>query len=228
MGVPGLAIFVLVGFLRPTVRADFPCTGCVTIVPAGVAPETPLLVVLHGDDIGASSTVADWRAAAATEGAILFAPECPRAAGCEGSWWRWLQSKRHDREWLARQIDAVTAALGTGPRRVVVAGFSGGASYLGWFVPTHADGIAAAAFVAGGNAYADACARRKVPVRFDVGAEDRGMLEPFVAPLRRWFEACGRHPIAWHEVAGVGHLGMHRVLRRGRARAVLAWLLADR
>ncbi|HKA89776.1 MAG TPA: hypothetical protein VKE22_19070 [Haliangiales bacterium] len=220
-----VALGVLLGG-RTTVHADFPCKGCVTIVPAGAAAGAPLLVALHGDDAGASSTLADWRAAAAAAGAVLLAPECPRDAGCAGSWWRWLQSKRHDPGWLAREVDTAIAALG--PRRVVVAGFSGGASYLGWYVPTHADGIAAAAFVAGGNPYADRCPERKVPVRFDIGAEDRGMLEPFARPLRRWFEACGGHELVWEEVAGVGHLGMHAVLERGRARAVLAWLLRDR
>jgi poly(3-hydroxybutyrate) depolymerase len=221
---------VVLGLLlaRPTVRSDFPCPGCVTISPAGVKPSAPLLVVLHGDDAGASSAVADWRAAAGAAGAILLAPECPRAAGCAGSWWHWLQSKRHDPAWLARQIDAAAAAFGLDPPRVVVAGFSGGASYLGWYVPTHSGGVAAAAFVAGGYPYADACATRKVPVRIDIGADDRRMIEPFVRPLRRWFEACGGHELVWEEVAGVGHLGMRRVLQRGRAQAILAWLLADR
>jgi poly(3-hydroxybutyrate) depolymerase len=227
MAVAG-ALSLVVGLLAATatVRADFPCPGCVTIVPAGAAADAPLLVVLHGDDGGAAATVEDWRDAAAAAGAILLAPECPRAAGCAGSWWRWLATRRHDPAWLGRQIDAAAAGLGLHAPRVVVAGFSGGAAYLGWFVPTHADAIAAAAFVSGGNPYVDRCPAHKLPVRIDIGADDRRMLDLFVRPLRRWLEACGGHELVWEEVPHVGHLDMHRELRRGRAAAIVAWLVA--
>ena len=223
------------------VLEGWPCPGCVTVVPPDapeVAPETrseagspgsgprPLLIALHGDGGGVRALVRAWRAAAAAAGVVLLAPRCPRELGCTaGSWWQWYDSSGHDPAWLGAQIDAVTARFAVDPRRVFATGYSGGATYLGWYAPAHAARFAAVAHVAGGAAYRPPCPACKVPVLFVLGAADP-MIGPYTRPLRDWYEACGGHEIVWETLPGVTHEGILQVLEAGRSRQILGWLLA--
>jgi polyhydroxybutyrate depolymerase len=117
-----------------------------------------LLVALHGDGGGVRRVVQAFRAAAAEAGVVLLAPACPRALGCRAaSFWKWLETSDHDPAWLGAQIDAVAARFPIDPRRIYAAGYSGGATYLGWYAPAHADRFAAVAYVAGGAAYRPPC-----------------------------------------------------------------------
>jgi hypothetical protein len=157
---------------------------------------------------------------------LLFAPRCPRELGCKaGSWWQWLATSDHDPAWLGAQIDAVAARHPVDPARVYAAGYSGGATYLGWYVPAFPARFAAVAHVAGGSPLGGRCPACKTPVRFDIGAVDP-MIEPYTGPLRRWYEACGGHELVWNVLPGVTHEGIIDVLQAGRAKEILAWLLA--
>ncbi len=222
----------------------WPCAGCITVTPTAAHPQPgagpdatdagpppdagprPLLVALHGDGGGVRPLVRAWKAAADAAGTILLAPRCPRELGCKaGSFWQWYDSSGHDPAWLGAQIDAVAARFPIDPRRVYATGYSGGATYLGWYAPTHATRFAAVAHVAGGAPYRPPCPACKVPVLFVLGALDP-MIRPYARPLRDWYESCGGHEIAWETLPGVTHESILQVLEGGRARQILAWLLA--
>ncbi len=166
-----------------------------------------------------------WKAAAASAGVVLLAPSCPRALACTGSWWQWLDGSGHDPDWLGAQIDAVSARFAIDPRRIYATGYSGGATYLGWYVPSHGERFAAVAHVAGGAAYRPPCPACKVPVLFLLGATDP-MIGPYARPLRDWYATCGDHEIVWETLPGVTHESILGVLQAGRARGILDWLLA--
>lgn len=211
----------------PPPAADWPCPGCVVHVPARL-PEgpRPLLVALHGDGGAVRPLVRAWQAACDAEGVILLAPRCPRATGCAAnSYWQWLLTAGHEDGWLGGLIDAVAARHSIDPARVYATGYSGGATYLGWYVPMHPTRFAAVAHVAGGMPYGRSCPSCKVPVLFLIGGLDP-MIEPYTAPLRRYYEACGGHEVVWQQLRGVTHEGILDTLQAGRARDVLSWLLA--
>jgi predicted esterase len=183
-------------------------------------------VALHGDGGGVRRLVRSFQAAADEAGVILLAPLCPRALGCTaGSFWKWLDTSGHDPAWLGAQIDAVTVRFSIDPRRIYAAGYSGGATYLGWYAPAHADRFAAVAHVAGGAAYRPPCPACKVPVLFLLGTTDP-MIGPYTRPLRDWYASCEGHEISWETLPGVTHESILDVLSAGRARQILGWLLA--
>jgi predicted esterase len=228
------SLVLVIATARPAfgqVLEGWPCTGCITIAPglddggAGSGPR-PLLVALHGDGGSVRAVVRAWKSAAAREGVILLAPECPRDLGCTaGSYWQWKASSGHDPKWLGAQIDAVAARFPVDPKRVFATGYSGGATYLGWYAPVNADRLAAVAHIAGGMPYRPSCPACKTPVLFVLGASDP-MIGPYTRPLREWYEACGGHEIVWETLPGVTHESILQVLEGGRAKQILGWLLA--
>ena len=205
---------------RDAPSRDAPCAGCLLVVPDHPAG---LLVVLHGDDAGASSAISDWRHAARHAQLALFAPQCPSDRGCQGSWWRWALSDQHDPQWLDAQIARAASAARTD--RVYVAGFSGGASYLASWAPAHAGAIARVAFVSGGYPASQLCPARPMSALFLIGSEDP-MLERYVRPLADWLTTCANVDITWRVVPRLGHAAMHAALRNGRAAEVVSWLIA--
>jgi predicted esterase len=205
-----------------------PCAGCVTVVPdrAPDAGPLPLLVALHGDGGGVRPLVRAWRRAAEKAGVILLAPRCPRDLGCTaGSWWQWLTTSGHDPAWLGAQIDAIEARFPVDRARVFATGYSGGATYLGWYVPWHPERFGAIAHVAGGARYGGPCPACKVPVLFVLGATDP-MIGPYTRPLHEWYALCGGHENVWEILPGVTHESILATLEQGRAKEILAWLLA--
>ena len=199
-----------------------PCRDCLLSV-----PDHPvgLLVVLHGDDAGASVAFIDWRDAARHAELALLAPQCPDERGCKGSWWRWAISEHHDPAWLDAQIARVTSAARID--RVYVAGFSGGASYLASWAPTHAAATSRVAFVSGGYPASDRCPARPLSTLFLIGSNDP-MIDPHVRPLAEWLATCANVEITWRVVPRLGHADMHAALRKGRAAEVVSWLVDSR
>jgi predicted esterase len=202
------------------------CKDCRLILPPGEARgPRPLLVALHGDGGGVGKIVRAFEKASAEAGVILFAPRCPIEKKCPaGSWWQWLAGPDHDPAWLGAQIEEVMRRHAIDPAHVHATGFSGGATYLGRFAPIEPRRFASIAFVSGGAPYPLSCPSCKLPVLFLIGGVDP-MLGPYTGPLRRWFEDCGGHEIAWQQLPGVGHEQMLQVLEAGRAKAVIDWLL---
>ena len=212
-------VLAFAGTARADTRANAPCTGCVLDAPRA---RRALLVVLHGDDSGATAVAADWRAAAAAAHVALFAPQCPRDLGCDGSWWRWLASDQHDPDWLPRQIAAVKSSLGV--ERVYLAGFSGGATYLSAWAPAHARDYPLIALVSGGAPMTDACPVAAQSALLMIGSED-DMLDQYVRPWASWFGRCADTATTWRVVDKLGHHEMHRALADRRASEVIEWLL---
>jgi MYXO-CTERM domain-containing protein len=228
------ALVLAATLAAPPARADdlenWPCKGCFTHVPNRTGesrPERPLLVALHGDGGGASKLFQAWKAACDAAGVILMAPRCPTDVGCSAasSWWQWYFTSRHDPAWLGAQVDAVTARFPVDPARIYATGYSGGATYLGYYVPQNPQRFAAVAHVAGGKPFSLPCPACKLPVLFVIGATDP-MITPFTRPLREYYDACGGHEVVWEALRGVTHEGIVDVLRAGRSKSILSWLLA--
>ena len=216
------AVVVALALLAAAPARAAPCRDCLVAV-----PDHPvgLLVVLHGDDAGASSAFTDWRDAARRAHLALFAPECPRDRGCRGSWWRWAISEQHDPAWLDAQIAG--AATAAHLDRIYVAGFSGGASYLASWAPAHAGSISRVAFVSGGYPASDHCPAQPLSTLFLIGADD-AMIDPYVRPLAAWLGTCAHADITWRVVPHLGHAAMHAASRSGRAAEVVTWLVDSR
>jgi len=182
----------------------------------------PLLVVLHGDRERATAAAGRWRAAAKRRGWAVLALQCPVDQGCKDSWWQW----NGDPSWLLAQVAAVVAAPGPttiDPARIYLAGWSGGATYLGMHAPAWTTTFAALVVHGGGHTPGDACPDVALPAYFLVG--DRNPLHASVKDLRAWFDDC-QQPIVWDLVRGGDHDKEDRALDRKKATAILDWLAA--
>jgi poly(3-hydroxybutyrate) depolymerase len=204
----------MVVFLTATRAAAAPCKGCVFEAPAGDDP-VPLLVILHGDREHAPAAAARWRTAARRAGWALLALECPKERGCKDSFWKW----DGDPAWVREQIDAVAAHTRLG--KVVLVGWSGGASYLGWRARAWA-GFAAIVLHGGGMPPATTtCGDRLPPVYFLVG--DRNPLHGLAKDLRAYYEAC-KVDVTWDLIRGGDHAKERAALTPAKAGAILAWV----
>jgi len=192
-----------------------PCKQCVLELPKQLP--APMLVVLHGDRELATTAAARWRAAAKAHGWILLALQCPRDRGCKDSWWQW----DGDARWIKDRVAAVGSAVD--PDRVYLAGWSGGASYLGAHAQDWPDTFAAVVIHGGGMApIAEACPVRDLPAYFLVG--DRNPLHHLALALRAYFEGCAQD-VVWDLVSGGDHDQEDRALDLRRASAILDWLM---
>lgn len=215
-------------------RNDWPCPGCSTVVPAPATQPgpRPLLVALHGDANGdpaaAGKVLRALRPASEKAGVILLVLRCPIEKGCRtGSFWRWRSTGEHDPGWVGAQIDALAASVPVDPARVYAAGYSGGATYLGWYVPTFPERFAAVLHIAGGVPWGTPCPRCPVHVLFTLGAGDP-MLVPYTRPLRDYYEGCGGNEVVWETLPGVSHEGILGLVQGGKGDGLLAWLLGHR
>jgi poly(3-hydroxybutyrate) depolymerase len=207
-------------------RKDFPCEGCEFRLPAtedSLRP-APLLILLHGDLGDVWRMTRAWGAAAESQGVLLASLRCPRDKGCSSSWWKWYLSRWHEDSWIGDQIDAISREYPVNPRRVYAAGYSGGASYLGYYVPRHPERLAAASHVAGGVNFYPTCSSCKTPVHFLIGSQDP-MIPLYTRALRTWYEGCGGHPLVWQVLPGVTHDSIVGIVQTSRSKELMAWLL---
>jgi predicted esterase len=205
----------------------WPCKGCVTFAPTSDGSPRPLLVALHGDDGGTSKLFHALLPACEQQRVILISLRCPVDLGCRTSWWQWRGTATHDPRWIQAQIAAAEARFAVDPARVYAAGYSGGATYLGWYAPTFPGDFAAIAHIAGGMPWGTPCPACKLPVLFTLGAADP-MLVPYTRPLRDYYESCGGHEIVWQTLRGVTHEGIIPTVQAGKGKEILTWLLAHR
>ncbi|MEP7121292.1 MAG: PHB depolymerase family esterase [Byssovorax sp.] len=210
----------------PAIEVEgWPCKGCVTFAPTRDGSARPLLIALHGDDGGTGKLFRALRPACERERVILVSLRCPVELGCRTSYWQWHGTSTHDPGWIAAQVAAAQARFTVDPARIYAAGYSGGATYLGWYVPTFPREFAAVAHIAGGMPWGTPCPSCKVPVFFTLGAGDP-MLVPYTRPLRDYYASCGGHEIAWQTLPGVTHEGIIPTVQAGKGKEILAWLLA--
>lgn len=196
----------------PELRTDFPCKGCLFLPPAEGATKSPLVVVLHGDAPGGKTPLvkrdsAPFVAAAIERGFAVLAPMCPKEEGClVGSYWQWSQGDPP--AWIASQIAAVRKETSIDPERISIAGWSGGASFLGYHYPRLAEHYAAVIFAGGGMPSASkTCAPCSPPAYFLVG--DKNPLHHLAKGLKENIHAC-TEDITWDLLPGNDHGGEWR------------------
>jgi predicted esterase len=192
-----------------------PCARCTLDVPK-TEDAVPLLVVLHGDREHAASAAARWRAATKRAGWALLALECPRDLGCKDSFWKW----DGDPGWVAEQVAAVAKQRAIDPAKIYLAGWSGGATYIGWHLQAWPATFAGIVIHGGGDAPADASCTLS-PVYFLVG--DRNPLHHLVVRLRDHVAGC-QQTFTWDLVKGADHGKEEAALSAKKASAILAWL----
>ncbi|HZT91281.1 MAG TPA: hypothetical protein VFA05_04500 [Gaiellaceae bacterium] len=217
------------------VTVGWPCAGCIVQLPKRPA-RAPLLVVLHGDEGNPTLIASLWGPGAAAHHMILFAPQCPVALGCRfangigftSSWWGWLQSPQYVDSWLGAQLTQLEKRYKVDRSREYVAGWSGGADYLGWYALRHASRFAAAAFVAGGVPYVQSCPAAKLPSFFLLGGSDPRYLTGQPTQVAHVLQACGS-PTQIVVVPGADHQTSIMALQtRGYASAIVTFMLAHR
>jgi pimeloyl-ACP methyl ester carboxylesterase len=177
------------------------------------AEAVPLIVVLLGDRELAKPAAARWHAAVAKRGWALFAPECPRDLGCKDSFWQW----NGDPSWLLDAIAAVKQRHKV--ERVILIGWSGGASYLGMHIEAWHD-VAAIVAHGGGVAPSSTECADGPPVYFLVG--DKNPLHELAVALRDHLTGCKRE-IVWDLVKGADHAHEEAALSAKKAGAILDW-----
>lgn len=210
------ALFLLV-LARSLAHADAPCAKCTLDIPPKLDGPAPLLVVLHGDLDHATNAVKRWRAAAKARGVVLLGLECPASEGCKGSWWQWAG----DPAWLIAQVDAVAKQVSIDPARIYLAGWSGGASYIGMNAPAWAGRFAGLVIHGGGMAPPAACAGHVARTYFLVG--DANPLHRLAVDLRAWTERC-QGEVTWDLVNRGDHAAEEKALTPRKARTVVDWL----
>ena len=208
---------------EPITRPDTPCAGCIAMIPAEArAHPVPLVVVLHGDEGSPSAALGPWRLAAREHGVALLAPRCPKARGCERSWWQW----NGDPAFLDEQIDALAKDTAIDPERVYLAGWSGGASYLARSAARLSDRWSAVVLAGGGIPPDDGCPRCPRPTYYLAG--DRNPLFDLTDRTRAALVACGV-PVRWERLPGRDHGGeLAELSRPARTTEILDYLLTHR
>jgi poly(3-hydroxybutyrate) depolymerase len=199
-----------------------PCPGCMLDAFGAAGAKQPLLVVLHGDHEQASTAAARWRAAAKTRGWALLALQCPAAEKCGPSWWQW----NGDPRWIRDRVADVAAQIPIDPERTYLAGWSGGATYMGLRAPAWPDTFAAVVIHGGGMAPREEtapCPTRTLPAYFLVG--NQNPLHELAQDLRDYFTRC-KQELRWDLIAGADHPKEDAALDGKRALAILDWLAA--
>ena len=206
------AIVAIVLVLAGAAHADAPCPQCVLEIPA-TKNAVPLLVVLHGDRDRAGNAIGKWRGAAKARGWAVLALQCPTAEGCKDSWWQW----NGDPAWLHAQIDKVAKTTNIDRNHIVLAGWSGGATYLGMRA---AEWKATALVIHGGGMAPQSTGCPKaMPAFFVVG--NKNPLHHLAVDLRDYLIGC-KQTIVWKEV-DADHDGEDRALDTRQALFVLDW-----
>lgn len=213
--------------IGPRVLRNWPCPGCLVVLPARVPRGTPLLVALHGDEGDPALVASLWGPVTSARGVILFAPRCPTSSGCQASWWAWLQSgPAYDDGWLGRQTQLVERRYRIDREREYIAAWSGGADFLGWYALRHADRFAGSAFVAGGVPYTAACPQRRMAAIFLGSDADFRTESGQPAQVRATLARCGDATAAL-SLHGADHQATIMSLQTGGYGAqILRWLLA--
>jgi polyhydroxybutyrate depolymerase len=199
-----------------------PCAGCTLEAYGDPKAPMPLLVVLHGDRELASTAASRWRAAAKLRRWALLALQCPASEQCGSSWWQW----NGDPQWVRDRVAQVAAQISIDRDRTYVAGWSGGATYLGLRASEWHDTFAAIIIHGGGMApreEAPACPARALPVYFLVG--DKNPLHQLARDLREYFVHC-KQEAQWDLIPGADHAREALALDARRAVAMLDWLAA--
>lgn len=182
------------------------CEGCLATVPDDAEP-APLLVTLHGDwGYMAPDLHRAWERFAAPRDVALLSLACPSKLGCKNSWWQW----NGDPAWIVEQIDRLAASRPIDRDRMWIAGWSGGASYIGMRTQEIERTFAGIVIHGGGVwPWPDDCPAQKARVVFLVG--DRNPLHKNGLVLRDHYQRCG-NDLTFHLLRGAEHDGEWKAL----------------
>jgi poly(3-hydroxybutyrate) depolymerase len=187
-------------------------------------PPTPLLVVLHGDHENADTRAAKWREAAAAHGWNVLALDCPSDLGCDriGRWYRW----NGDPRWIRDQVRGFAQRVPVDMSRVYLAGWSGGATYIGKRMPMWTPMFAGVVIHGGGTPPSTKdCPDRALPTYFLVG--DENPAHGGSQRLRAYLHDCGQE-LKWDLLPGANHDQEDEALTPQKANEILRWLASRR
>jgi poly(3-hydroxybutyrate) depolymerase len=220
------AVLVLL-IVSSAVRADDtqskpPCSGCTLDVASVKADPTPLVVVLHGDTDTGRERATKWRDAVLARGWALLSLNCPEELGCDGRWYQW----KHDPSWVRDQVREVMSRHRIDASRIYLAGWSGGATFIGKHLHQWPRMFAAVVIHGGGVApSSDECPDRSFPAYFLVG--DKNPAHGGSKRLRAYFESCDQE-VRWDLLPGARHPKEDAALTREKADQILGWLATKR
>ncbi len=171
------------------------------------------------------------RASASPSGGPTKRIACPAAQGCNGAWSDWLAAQNYrltaaTLAWLDSQVDGIEAAYNVELDREYLAGYSGGAYWLGYYAQARADRFAGVALVAGGMpAYTanHGCPTCKIPGYFLGG--DMDFRTQQMSDTANAFTTCGEE-IRTDLITGGTHQSTIGSLATGKALEILSWLHA--
>jgi poly(3-hydroxybutyrate) depolymerase len=200
------------------------CCFVAAEVRANADDPAPLLVVLHGNDETADERAQRWSAAAERRGWKVLALACPSDLGCDahGRWYMW----NGDPSWVRDQVKALAERDRIDMSRVYLAGWSGGATYIGRNLPAW-DSMFAGIVIHGGGVPPsdDACPDRALPTYFLVG--DRNPTHSATRRLREYLERCDQD-VRWDLVPGANHPKEDEALTPEKVDEILQWLESHR
>lgn len=224
------------------IYVEGPCAGCRAVVPAGATSgrKVPILVALHGDwGVSTLDLMRAWEPHALSRGVGVLSLTCPKELGCRGSYWRW----NGDPSWVMSQVVALsrTRQIAIDMSRVYLAGWSGGASYMGMHAAELSRSFAALVYHGGGVAPStDDCAasasglraskrdddssgapKKAAPVLFLVGSGNP--LHHLARQLRTYHEGC-HDEVSFRLLPGAQHEEEWRALA-SRGGPIVDWLL---
>lgn len=216
-----LALLVTAGSASAAPRlrvVDAPCKGCVSSWSTGTDP-APLLVLLHGDwGNDASALQLAWEPLVAAQGITLLSLACPRDQGCQGSFWKWNGPPT----WIDAQIDALAQQRSIDRTRMWIAGWSGGATYIGFRAQELERRFSAFVIHGGGSPPASStCSGNTVGAYFLVGSSNP--YHGLQIGLRDYFVAC-KQETEWNVLSGSDHDAEWKALAP-RGPAIVRWLL---
>ncbi len=204
-GCAALFLHASAAAARPK-TTDFPAKGAVSAWDEGAEP-TPVLIVLHGDwGYGPNDLFRVFEPTAAKRKVALVALACPVDEGCAGSFWRW----NGPLSFLERALVALEQKHPIDRTRLWIAGWSGGATYLGWRTLEIERTFAGIAALGGGYPPSTtACAEAPAGVWILTG--DKNPLHAHVKNLADYYRTCG-HTVELSLVPGADHDGEWRAI----------------
>jgi len=192
----------------------------VTPIASAATDPAPLLVVLHGNNESAAERAEKWQDAATHRGWRVLALDCPRELGCnpEGQWYAWNGSA----QWIFQRVRELASRQRIDASRIYLAGWSGGATYIGRRMAEWPRLFAAVVIHGGGvPPRRAACPDRAFPAYFLVG--DQNPAHGSAVRLRTYLEECGQR-VRWDLVPGADHSLEDAALTPAKAEEILRWL----
>ncbi|HEU0035627.1 MAG TPA: PHB depolymerase family esterase [Kofleriaceae bacterium] len=189
---------------------EAPCEDCVFIPAKG--EHRPLLVLVHGDSETALKIADAFRDTARARDIAIFAPSCPKTCPLH-SFWR----GNPDPSWIGNMVDELVKKHSLDPDRVWIGGWSGGASYVGYYLPKLAPRYAAVALM-GGGAYGGKCAKQKLPVWMLAG--DKSWFHAIVKRAHERIQEC-KHEHVYKLFKGKDHDDEWKLVKKAETQATV-------